>query len=175
MANKHQLQFKHLLLLGFVIILVATPLTAFAFTYATLEHTPPSFFSFDGVLARYLVVGQQVMISSTFTYTYHEVLIDQPPQQYIAIIEVRDESGITQSLSYQSSEIALNDTITIGASWSPEEPITYVARSFAYTSYNGTVLTDVRVSDRCKIAVPCASSIRYLSSAFLAKLKARRA
>ncbi len=140
------LQFKRLLVFGFVIMSVAEPLTAYAVSYLILEHTPPSFSSFDGVLARYLVVGQQVMISSTFTYTYHEVLVDQPPQQYVAIIEVRDEGGVTQSLSYQSSEIALNDTITIGASWVPEKPITYVARAFAYASYTGSVLTDVKES-----------------------------
>jgi len=146
-ANKHQLQFKRLLVLGFVIILVATPLTAYALTYATLEHTPPSFSSFDGVLARYLVVGQQVMISSNFTYTYYEHLVDRPPQEYVAIIEVRDENGITQSLSYQSSEIALNDTISIGVSWVPEKPITYVIRSLAVTNFtNPQILTDVKES-----------------------------
>ena len=147
MANNHQLQFKRFFVLGFVIILVAAPLTAYADSYLILEHTPPSFFSFDGVLARYLVVGQQVMISSNFTYPYQEGLANQQQLPFVGFIEVRDENGITQSLSYQSNEIALNDTIGIGVSWVPEKPITYVIRSFAFTNFtNPQILTDVKES-----------------------------
>jgi len=146
-ANNHQLQFKRFFVLGFVIILVAAPLTAYADSYLILEHTPPSFFSFDGVLARYLVVGQQVMISSNFTYPYQEGLANQQQLPFVGFIEVRDENGITQSLSYQSNEIALNDTIGIGVSWVPEKPITYVIRSFAFTNFtNPQILTDVKES-----------------------------
>jgi len=61
--------------------------------------------------------------------------------------EVRDENFITQSLSYQSNEIVLNDTIIIGASWVPEKPVTYQARSFAVANFtNPQVLTDVKES-----------------------------
>jgi hypothetical protein len=129
---------------GVVMILVATPLAAHQSVILLITQTPPFFVSLNGDRITTVNVGQQIMVSTSFAYPYQEGGDQKSQVPFVGFIEVRNENGVTQSLSYQSTVIDLRSNLTMGASWVPEESATHVARVFAVRSLaNAEVLTPV--------------------------------
>lgn len=132
-AMTKQALYVAVLLFSIFTITVTAPLAAHALSVSSLTPTLPSFSNLNGDRVETFEVGQQLIIITTFT---NEVETGQP---YVAIVEVRDSSGITMHLAFQSGVIAPNANTTIGASWVVQEPSEhseyYVARAFAFSSF----------------------------------------
>jgi hypothetical protein len=69
-------------------------------------------------------------------------------QQFVELVEVRDSSGVTVFLAWQSGTLDSNSQTQIGVSWIPERPGDYIARMFAISDFdNPQVLSQVSESD----------------------------
>ncbi len=69
------------------------------------------------------------------------------PQQFAAIVEVRDEDGFTVYLQWQTGTLQANGRTNIGLSWTPDAPGTYEIRTFAISNLsNPAVLSTVSTS-----------------------------
>ncbi|MGI0005958.1 MAG: hypothetical protein ACREAI_06035, partial [Nitrososphaera sp.] len=64
---------------------------------------------------------------SVYNEEYREVL-------YVMLIEVRDTEGVTHYLSWQSNMLAPFGGSRVQTYWLPDEPGSYVIRTFALTS-----------------------------------------
>ena len=126
-----------------IAIVASAPLAAYALTVNILTPTRPSFSNLNGDNVDAFEVGQQLIITTTFT---NKIEAEMP---YVAIVEVRDSlSGITMHLAFNSGVIAPNANTTIGSSWVVQEPSEYseyyVARAFAFKSFEDPqVLSEV--------------------------------
>jgi hypothetical protein len=68
-------------------------------------------------------------------------------QEYVVIIEARDENGITVFLGLQSGTLAPDDSSSIEASWTPDATGSYQIRTFAVSSLESAqVLSGVFIS-----------------------------
>jgi hypothetical protein len=74
------------------------------------------------------LAGQQLVIATTLTNND-----DIRDWAAVDLIEVRDSSGITVSLYWQSG-ISAGGTMDVGASWIPEYPDNYEVRTFVISS-----------------------------------------
>lgn len=69
------------------------------------------------------------------------------PQQFAAIVEVRDADGFTVYLQWQTGTLQANGSTNIGLSWTPDAPGTYEIRTFAISNLsNPAVLSPVSTS-----------------------------
>jgi hypothetical protein len=65
-------------------------------------------------------------------------------QSFVALIEVRNESGITVYLAWQSGSLEPSDSTQIEVSWTPEFGGEYEIRTFAINGFaEGNVLSQV--------------------------------
>jgi hypothetical protein len=82
--------------------------------------------------------GQLVVLSTTVSSTKEE------PQPYVAIMEARDEAGMTRFLGFAIGDLAGNSQSEIGISWTPEEAGSYELRTFLVSEFeNPQLLTAV--------------------------------
>jgi hypothetical protein len=83
-------------------------------------------------------VGQQVVLTTTVTNNIDDEL------PFVALVEVRDSSGITIFLAWQTGVMDAGDRNEVGLSWTPEEAGDYVVRTFVISNLsNPQVLSDV--------------------------------
>ncbi len=86
-------------------------------------------------------LGAQLVLSTTVENNFDE-------QEYVVIIEARDENGVTVFLGLQSGTLAPDDSSDIETSWTPEAAGDYQIRTFVVSSLeSGEVLSGVSVSD----------------------------
>jgi hypothetical protein len=99
-----------------------------------------------GERVKQLQVGQQVSIMATVRNHL------ESDQQAVILVEIRDGSGITEYLAWQSAKIRGNSNYTFDTSWMVEmgcfgAPVecnsNYQARSFAFTSLGNTQVLGV--------------------------------
>jgi hypothetical protein len=85
-----------------------------------------------------ITVGQQVVLTTTVTNNIDDEL------PFVALVEVRDSSGITIFLAWQTGVMDAGDRNEVGLSWTPEEAGDYVVRTFVISNLsNPQVLSDV--------------------------------
>jgi hypothetical protein len=83
--------------------------------------TAPAAASAEGVF----VVGSQITLSINITNN------NSVAQPFMALIEVRDSTGVTVFLALQSGTLEPSGSTEIGAAWQPEDAGTYQLRTFA--------------------------------------------
>jgi hypothetical protein len=75
-------------------------------------------------------VGQQVVLTTQVSNNIDDEL------PFVALVEVRDSSGITIYLAWQTGVLDAGDRSEVGLSWTPEEPGDYQVRTFVISSLN---------------------------------------
>ena len=86
-------------------------------------------------------LGTQLVLSTTAENNFDA-------QEYVVIIEARDEKGVTVFLGLQSGTLTQDGSSNITTSWTPEAAGNYQIRTFAISSLeSGQVLSGVSVSD----------------------------
>jgi hypothetical protein len=86
--------------------------------------------------------GKQATLSSVITND------GDHSQQFVELVEVKDSSGVTVFLAWQSGALGPNSQTQIGVSWIPERPGDYNVRTFAISNFdNPQVLSQVSESD----------------------------
>ena len=84
-------------------------------------------------------LGEQVVISVSLKNK------NQTDVSILTLVEVRASSGITESISYQTSEMAAGEQTEIGVSWLPVYSDTYTLRAFSITGFeNPNILSALR-------------------------------
>lgn len=113
-------------------MLVAASLMPHAYALSIvlpIEFSPPMLMTMHSTQANDAKVGQQLLIQSLVTNKYN------PDAQAVVIIEVKDEDGFTQHLTWQSVEMKGHAEMTVGTSWTPAREGTYELRIFAIKSF----------------------------------------
>jgi hypothetical protein len=106
----------------------------------SVTMSPPSASGVGG--SPTLVAGTQIGLS---TIIENDRSVEQP---FVALIEVRDSSGITVYLAWQTGNLQPADSTMIGVSWTPEASGTYEVRTFSLTSLSeGLVISKVATAD----------------------------
>jgi hypothetical protein len=59
------------------------------------------------------------------------------PQPFVALIEVRDGSGVTVFLALQGGMLEPNGSTEVGVLWQPDSPGEFEARTFAVAELGG--------------------------------------
>ena len=128
--------------MAFILLLALTPLAVQAHGPAVIV-TPPVFSDASGNELESVVVGSQVVISTTFKNNVEE------PLPFVWLLEVRDSDGVTLFLAWQSGFLDLQDNRTMAASYLVQEPSDYYqARVFVLSNIlNPQVLSQVLVSE----------------------------
>jgi hypothetical protein len=90
--------------------------------------TTPALTDLSGRAVTSLSADQQVVINSTIRNN------EQGTRAMAAIVEVRDASGFTQYLQWQTGTVPGNGEVNAGFSWTPDAPGTYQIRVFVVTS-----------------------------------------
>ena len=85
---------------------------------------PPSIKDMTGKPLSSLAAGQQAILSTTVKNNNDIV------QPFVALIEVRDSSGITVYLAWQTGTLNPSGQIEVGLSWKPEQAGSYEVRTF---------------------------------------------
>jgi hypothetical protein len=86
--------------------------------------------------------GQQVVL------TTNVINNNAAPQPFVALLEVRDNNGVTIFLAWQTGTLPANDRTQVGLSWTPEDPGDYQVRTFVISDLtNPRVLSLVSTSD----------------------------
>lgn len=94
----------------------------------------------DGKLVGGAVAGQQVLLKLT--------LISDEAQDFVAILDLRDETGVSMNLQWQSGTIDNGVPSEAGFSWIPPESGEFQARAFVLSSLESpTILSEVSGSD----------------------------
>ena len=89
-----------------------------------------------------IVPGQQVVLSTTVQNNLDE---DLP---FTALIEVRDSSGITVFLAWQTGTLNADGRAEVGLSWTPDRSGDYQVRTFVDSNLNNPqVLSQVMTSN----------------------------
>jgi hypothetical protein len=102
--------------------------------------SPPSANSVTGTPT--LTAGSQIGLSTTIE---NDRNIDQP---FVTLIEVRDSSGITVYLAWQSGNLQPSGSTMIEVSWMPEMSGTYDVRTFSLTSLSeALVISEVATAE----------------------------
>lgn len=138
-----------LLVLAIAILAFPDVFYAEALSIANITFPPPTVTEIAGdVRLMQAAKGQQVMISTT---AYSN--LDDSSQEYMIIMEVRDETGITTFLAWSSGVLQAKANQTIGVSFIPHTEELYSVRVFAITDFdNPQVLSplsesSIRVGD----------------------------
>jgi len=85
-----------------------------------------------------VTAGQQIVLSTSVSNKIDE---DQP---FVALVEVRDSSGVTVFLGWTTGSLSANGQAAVGLSWTPEQSGTYEVRTFVLSSLSSpTILSDV--------------------------------
>jgi hypothetical protein len=86
--------------------------------------------------------GKQTVLSIAITNQ------NDNPQPLVQLVEVRDESGVTVFLAWQSMEAGPSSQTDIGVSWTPARPGDYQIRTFTVSGFeNPQVLSAVQATD----------------------------
>ena len=110
----------------------------------SLVASTPSVRRIDGSTGPHLL-GIQLVLSTIVENNFDA-------QEYVVIIEARDENGITVFLGLHSGTLASDDSSSIEASWTPEATGSYQIRTFVVSSLEGgQVLSGVSISDTAVI------------------------
>jgi hypothetical protein len=133
-----------LVMLAMVAIAMLPLSNAFALTHpSTVTFSQPVLtLPYSPTLAG-IAAGQQVIIATTAAHNFGD-----RDQDLIAFIEVRDISGITKYLAWQSGKLQVGGQMEIGVSWVPDQSGDYEIRTFAITNDwdNPQVLSEVTTS-----------------------------
>ncbi len=83
--------------------------------------------------------GTQAIVTTVLSNTVDDSL------PFVQIIEVRDSSGVTQKLDFQSGTLSAGGQSEVGSSWTPDQPGSYSLRTFAISNLNNPqVLSEVK-------------------------------
>jgi hypothetical protein len=85
---------------------------------------PPTIKDVSGRPLSSLSVGQQAVLSTTVKNNNDRV------QPFVALIEVRDSSGVTVYLAWQTGTLNPAGEVEVGLSWKPEQAGDYEVRTF---------------------------------------------
>ncbi|HEY8140999.1 MAG TPA: hypothetical protein VIE86_07955 [Nitrososphaera sp.] len=132
-----------------LVILILDVSIVFALSEIGLLVSAPRLQNPVGERINSIGVGQQAII---------EVLIDNNQElelPFVILIEVRDETGVTRALSWQSGILPVDGNYTMSASWSPKDGCVdqigacdYETRTFVISNLvNPQVLSEVRVAE----------------------------
>jgi hypothetical protein len=104
--------------------------------------TPPEPQDPTGQTLDEVSAGQQVVLSTSVRNN------NAAPQDFVALIEVRDSSGITVYLAWQTGTLPANGQTQVGLSWTPEFTDDYTVRTFVISDLNNPrVLSEVSESE----------------------------
>lgn len=136
-----------------IVSMTITSTCANASSIAVLEPSPPRFFDLNGDRLRIVKESEQVQIVTTFRNALEERV------DFVGLIEVRDQTGVTVFLSWQSNVVEPLGNKTIGVSWLVQNSTSYQSRTFAITNFeNPLVLSPVESHD---IDAPIIESISH--------------
>jgi hypothetical protein len=89
-----------------------------------------------------VTVGQQIVLS---TQIVNNIGNDQP---FVGLIEVRDDTGVTVFLSWQTGTLTPSGRTDVGISWTPEIAGDYEVRTFVISNLeNPQILSPVARSE----------------------------
>jgi hypothetical protein len=89
-----------------------------------------------------ITTGQQVVLTTTVTNNVDDEL------PFVALVEVRDASGITNFLAWQTGVMDAGDRTEVGLSWTPENAGDYTVRTFVISNLNNPqVLSEVQTTN----------------------------
>jgi hypothetical protein len=72
-----------------------------------------------------LLAGQQAILSAEISSSSQREELS-----FVAILEVRDSSGVTVSIGWQSGSLSAQGQTEVGMSWLPEDPGNFQVRTF---------------------------------------------
>lgn len=85
--------------------------------------------------------GQQVVLTTTINNNLDEAV------PFVAIVEVRDDNGVTVFLAWQTGTLGADGRATVGLSWTPDFAGDYDIRTFVISSLdNPRILSEVKQS-----------------------------
>jgi hypothetical protein len=103
---------------------------------------PPALRDIFGDEIGELTVGTQVVLSTTIRNN------NEVSRPFLAIVEVRDSSGITKSLEWQTGSLNPGGSADIGISWTPENRGAYQIRTFVISDFDQLeILSPVAISE----------------------------
>jgi hypothetical protein len=89
-----------------------------------------------------LSVGQQAVLSTNIVNNNDE------SRPFVALVEVRDSSGITVFLAWQTGTLNPSGQAEVGLSWTPEEAGDYEVRTFVISDLaNPQILSEISKSN----------------------------
>jgi len=111
---------------------------------ALFTPSGPFLKSSDSQALREASVGQQYVIVTDIRSNNDKGLIDN----FTSMIEVRDSTGVTQHLAWQSGSLKGGADAEIGVSWTPQQAGDYQLRTFIISNLeNPQILSVVRESE----------------------------
>ncbi len=117
--------------------------SAYGLSPASIEQMPdqPLLFDLAGEEITGLEVGQQGVIRIDLHNS------NPTPESFVVIVEVRDGSGITEFLAWQSAKLEVNEDYAMGVSWTPKDMCGYYkgCESREIRSFVVSSLTDPQV------------------------------
>jgi hypothetical protein len=132
--------FSILILVTLMVMPLDVPFHASA---SIIDRTPvpPIVYDMNGSVVQNSIVGQTVVISNNFTNNGATEI------EFTLLVEVRDESGITQYIAWQSSTASPASTKIMGVSWTPNSAGVYHIRTFPISTLtNPQVLGSVETA-----------------------------
>jgi hypothetical protein len=90
--------------------------------------TAPALTDVSGRTVTQVVSGQQVIINTTVRNN------DQGARAMAALVEVRDASGFTTYLQWQTGTVPGNGEVSVGLSWTPDAAGSYTIRVFVVSN-----------------------------------------
>ncbi|HEY8140292.1 MAG TPA: hypothetical protein VIE86_04345, partial [Nitrososphaera sp.] len=104
-----------------------------------ITPTEPELKDVTGRVLDEVCTGTQAIITTSLVNTVD----DATP--FVQILEVRDASGVTQKLDFQTGTLAARGQSEVGSSWTPDQPGSYTLRTFSVSNLNNPqVLSDVK-------------------------------
>jgi len=108
----------------------------------TTQVSAPELQDVTGKKLTEVSAGQQVVLSTTV------INKNDAPQPFVALVEVRDSSGVTVYLAWQTGTLSANGQTNVGLSWTPENSGSYEVRTFVISNLSTpTVLSKVSTSN----------------------------
>ncbi len=104
-----------------------------------ITPTEPELKDVTGRVLDEVCTGTQAIITTTLVNTVDDAL------PFVQILEVRDASGVTQKLDFQTGTLAARGQSEVGSSWTPDQPGSYTLRTFSVSNLNNPqVLSEVK-------------------------------